>query len=181
MAEKRSRRRENLAAQHRSGGSRRGFLIALTRSVSTAIFEQFAHQKSMDQPSDNVRWKQRWLLGVLLVVATVVAYQPAWRAGFIWDDDAYVTQNPLLTASDGLQRIWFSTDSPSQYFPLVYTTFRVEHALWGLNPTGYHCVNILLHAVNALLAWALLSRLKISRAWVARPAFPQTHQNTAQA
>ena len=42
----------------------------------------------MDQPHDNVRWRQRWLLGALLVVATFIAYQPAWRAGFIWDDDA---------------------------------------------------------------------------------------------
>src|ERR1044071_5100952 len=86
----------------------------------------------MDQPHDNVRWQQRWLLGALLVVATFIAYQPAWRAGFIWDDDAYVTRNALLTAPDGLRRIWFSTDSPSQYFPLVYTTFRAERTLLGL-------------------------------------------------
>src|ERR1044071_1700899 len=120
----------------------------------------------MDQPHDNVRWQQRWLLGALLVVATFIAYQPAWRAGFIWDDDAYVTRNALLTAPDGLRRIWFSTDSPSQYFPLVYTAFRLEHRFWALNPAGYHWVNILLHAANALLVWRLLRRLQSPGAWL---------------
>ena len=72
-------------------------------------------------------------LGILLVIAIIAAYQQAWRAGFIWDDDMYVTMNRLLTAPDGLKKIWFSLESPSQYFPLVYTTFRLEHALWGLN------------------------------------------------
>src|SRR6266853_1543120 len=98
------------------------------------------------------------ILALLLVVTTILAYQPAWHGGFIWDDDAYITNNELLTAPDGLRRIWFSLDSPSQYFPLVYTTFRIEHALWGLNPTGYHWVNLLLHIANALLVWRVLAR-----------------------
>jgi tetratricopeptide (TPR) repeat protein len=112
-----------------------------------------------------------WLLGALLALATIVAYLPAWHAGFIWDDDDYVTKNPLLTAPDGLWRIWFSFDSPSQYFPLVYTVFRLEHLLWGLNPAGYHWVNLLLHVVNALLVWRLLARLAVPGAWLAAAIF----------
>ncbi len=117
---------------------------------------------------------QTWLLGLLLAAGVVFAYQPVWHAGYIWDDDAYVTENPLLTAPDGLERIWFSQDQPSQYFPLVYTSFRLEHTLWGLNPAGYHWVNILLHALNALLVWRLLSRLvpKLGvGAWLAAAIF----------
>jgi type IV pilus biogenesis/stability protein PilW len=121
------------------------------------------------QPNNN--WRNRWLPGLLLIAATLVAYQPAWHAGFIWDDDYYVTHNSLLTAPDGLKRIWFSLDSPSQYFPLVYTTFRLERALWGLNSTGYHWVNILLHAANALLVWRLLRRLRVPGAWLAAAIF----------
>ena len=112
-----------------------------------------------------------WLLGFLLVAVTLIAYGPAWRAGFIWDDDAYLTQNPLLTAPDGLRRIWFSLDSPSQYFPLTYTTFYVERGLWGLNPAGYHWVNLLLHAANALLVWRVLARLRVPGAWLAAAVF----------
>src|SRR6266508_668142 len=112
-----------------------------------------------------------WILGLVLVLATAVAYQQAWHAGYIWDDDVYVTGNKLLTVPDGLKRIWFSLDSPSQYFPLVYTTFRIERALWGLNPTGYHCVNILLHILNALLVWRLLYVLRVPGAWLAAAIF----------
>ena len=71
------------------------------------------------------------LLAVLLVAMTVVAYAPALQAGFVWDDDYYVTENELLHAPDGLRRIWLSADSPSQYFPAVYTSFRIEYALFG--------------------------------------------------
>src|SRR5438067_9931049 len=117
---------------------------------------------------------QQWriyLFVILLTAAIILAYRPAWNGGFLWDDDAYVTNNELLTAADGLRRIWFSFDSPSQYFPLVYTTFRFEHACWGLNPTGYHVVNILLHLANALLLWRLLERLRIPGACLAAAIF----------
>ena len=112
-----------------------------------------------------------WLLGLALVAAVLLAFQPAWRGGFIWDDDVYVTNNPLLTAPDGLWRIWFSLDSPSQYFPLTYTSFYLERAFWGLNPAGYHWVNLLLHAANALLVWRLLGRLRVPGAWLAAGIF----------
>ncbi|HXV36723.1 MAG TPA: tetratricopeptide repeat protein [Myxococcota bacterium] len=111
------------------------------------------------------------LLGALLVALVIAAYAPALRAGFIWDDDDYVTENPLLHVPDGFQRIWLSMDAPSQYFPLVYTAFRLEYKLWGLDPFGYHLVNVLLHAANALLLWALLRRLASPGAWLAAALF----------
>jgi tetratricopeptide (TPR) repeat protein len=115
-------------------------------------------------------WKN-WIWGLLLVVATVLVYQKAWGAGFIWDDDLYVTQNKLLTAPDGLSRIWFSLDSPSQYFPLTYTTFRLEYLLWGPYAPAYHWGNILLHTANALLVWRLLLVLRLPGAWLAAAFF----------
>ena len=108
---------------------------------------------------------------MVIAAATVIAYFPVWHGGFIWDDDYYITHNPLLIAQDGLRRIWFSLDSPSQYFPLVYTTFRIERGLWGLDPTGYHCVNFVLHIANALLLWWLLVRLKVPGGWLAAAIF----------
>src|SRR5437667_11751054 len=117
-------------------------------------------------------WTKRdWFFCLILAVVTMLAYEPAWNGGFIWDDDEYVTNNELLTAPDGLRRIWFSLDAPSQYFPLTYTVLRIERSLWGLNPTGYHWVNILLHVANALLVWRVLSRLKIPGAWLAGAIF----------
>jgi tetratricopeptide (TPR) repeat protein len=107
-----------------------------------------------------------WIFGLILMVAVFIVYLPMWHAGFIWDDDRYVTDNPLLSAPDGLRHIWLSLDSPSQYFPMVYTVFRIEYALWGLSPAGYHWVNIALHAINALLVWRLLRRLNLPGSWL---------------
>jgi len=116
--------------------------------------------------------RTRLILQLCLIVAmTMAAYFPALNAGFIWDDDRYVTNNPLLTAPDGLRRIWFSLDSPSQYFPLTYTSFRIERALWGLRPFGYHLTNLLLHIANALLVWRLLARLNVPGALLAAGIF----------
>ncbi len=112
-----------------------------------------------------------FIFAIVLTALTIFVYRPAWNGGFLWDDDVYITNNELLTAPDGLRRIWFSLDSPSQYFPLVYTTFRVEHALWGLNPAGYHWVNLVLHISNALLVWLVLVRLKVPGAWLAGAIF----------
>src|ERR1017187_6209024 len=123
-------------------------------------------------PASGLSWRRHFNarfagLALFLVFLTLLAYIPALRCGYIWDDDVYVTRNSLLTAHDGLSRIWFSAHGHSQYFPLVFTTLRVEHMLWGLNPLGYHLVNVLLHAVNALLIWAVLRRLALPGAWLA--------------
>ena len=113
-----------------------------------------------------------WLAAAAALAAwTIFAYWPAWHGGFIWDDDRYVTHNYLLIAPDGLRRIWFSLDAPSQYFPLAYTVLRIERSLWDLNPVGYHWVNILLHLGNALLVWSILARLKVPGAWLAAAIF----------
>jgi tetratricopeptide (TPR) repeat protein len=112
-----------------------------------------------------------WLGAVALSALTIFVYQPAAHGGFVWDDDRYVTHNYLLIAPDGLRRIWFSLDAPSQYFPLTYTVLRVERSLWDLNPSGYHWVSILLHLANACLVWRLLARLKIPGAWLASAIF----------
>jgi protein O-mannosyl-transferase len=112
-----------------------------------------------------------FLFAVLLATVTIFTYRPAWHGGFLWDDDDYIINNQLLTAADGWQRIWFSLDSPSQYFPLTYSTFRIEHALWGLNTTGYHWVNLMLHVGNALLVWTVLARLRVPGSWLAAAIF----------
>ncbi len=112
-----------------------------------------------------------WCGAALIVIGVLAAYLPAVNAGYVWDDDFYLTRNPLITAPDGLRRIWFSLDSPSQYFPLVYTMFRIENSFWGFDPRGYHLVNIILHAACALLLWLVLHRLSVRGAWLAAALF----------
>jgi protein O-mannosyl-transferase len=115
-------------------------------------------------------WERGWLKGLLLVAAVLFAYQPVWHAGFIWDDDAHVTR-PGLRSLDGLARIWTQLGATQQYYPLVHSVFWVEHRLWGDRPTGYHLVNILLHAFLSLLLVKVLQQLKIPGAWLGAAIF----------
>ena len=111
------------------------------------------------------------VLAGLLLFLTLIAYVPAMQGGFIWDDDSYVTQNQTLRSLEGLRKIWVQPNSSPQYYPLVFTTFWVEYKLWGLNPTGYHLVNVFLHALSALLLYRLLVYLNVPGAWLAAAVF----------
>ena len=111
-----------------------------------------------------------WLMALVLVAGTILAYLPVWHAGWAWDDDIHVTENRLLWQPGGLKQIWLSLAAP-QYYPLVFTSFRIEYALWGDNPAGYHWVNLLLHATSALLVWRVLRRLSPPGAWLAAAVF----------
>ncbi|MEW6250141.1 MAG: glycosyltransferase family 39 protein [Planctomycetota bacterium] len=107
---------------------------------------------------------------VLLPLATCLAYLPAFGGAYFWDDDAYLTGNPLIRQADGWWKFWALRYSPrldtyvaytSQYYPVVYTSYWLEYRLWGLNPVGYHAVSILFHALNAILVYFLCRRLRL--------------------
>ncbi len=117
-------------------------------------------------PPRDRAWVRR-LFPVLLLLVTICAYVPAIEARWIWDDDHYVTHNRPLFEEGGLARIWTDPTSIPQWYPVVHTTFWVERRLWGLDPMGYHVVNILLHAANALLLAAVLRRLRLPGARLA--------------
>lgn len=107
---------------------------------------------------------------VVLFVVVFLAYLPAWHGGFIWDDDAHVTR-PKLRCWEGLFRIWFEPGATQQYYPLVHGTFWLEHWLWGDDPTGYHLVNLALHAGSAFLVALILRRLAVPGAFLAAVVF----------
>jgi hypothetical protein len=101
---------------------------------------------------------------VALVVLVVAAYLPVLSAGYIWDDDKHLTENICIVGPAGFAGIW--TTSEATYYPLVLTTFWIEHALWGLAPLPYHLVNVLVHAACALMLWQVLVRLGVPGAWL---------------
>src|SRR5262245_45886663 len=109
--------------------------------------------------------------GAGLVLLELAAYLPAVRGTFLWDDPEYVSQNQALRSSEGLRQIWLEPGAVPQYYPLVFTSFWLEYHLWGLDPAGYHLINILLHGLGAVLFWRVLSRLGVPCAWVAAAVF----------
>ena len=113
-----------------------------------------------------------------LGLLTALSYFPATRAGFVWDD-TIITTLPAVRDWGGLWRLWFDPGGAylhdnvgeGHYWPLTYSSFWLEHKLWGFSPVGYHVVNLVLHFVNTLLLWRLLLRLRAPVPWLVAAVF----------
>jgi protein O-mannosyl-transferase len=114
--------------------------------------------------------KNSWMAGLLILLCCVV-YFPFMQNLFIWDDDKYLTENPYLTDLEGLKQFWFNLTAMPQYYPMVFTSFWIEHQVWALDPLGYHVDNLIIHCANVLLLWKILSFLEIRGSWLAAALF----------
>ena len=123
-------------------------------------------------------YRSRLFLGACLILAVALCYIPAMRAGFVWDDDLLVTENPLVKGTDSLPYVW-SSSAATDYTPLTVTAFWLQWHLWGDNPAGYHLVNILLYAASVVLLWLVLARLAIPGAWLGALLFAVHPVNAA--
>jgi protein O-mannosyl-transferase len=118
-----------------------------------------------------MNWSKRdWFFCVILAVVTLLAYQPAWHGGLLWDDDFNIA-TPELRTLDGLRRIWFVPRTTLQYYPLLYTCSWLQQRLLGDSPTGYHLVNLLLHIGCVVLVLKILRLLRIPGAELATIVF----------
>ena len=63
------------------------------------------------------------------------------------------------------------TGTTAQYYPLVFSTFWIEHHIWAEKATAYHLTNVLLQSLNACLIWRILRNLGIREAWLAAAIF----------
>ena len=102
------------------------------------------------------------LVALLLALTTLLVYLPVTRNGFLdYDDDDYVTNNQIVQnglTCNGIQ--WaFTTFHASNWHPLTWLSHMTDCELFGLNPAPHHFINVLFHAANAALLFALLFRL----------------------
>ena len=105
-------------------------------------------------------------LSALALCAMVFAsFFPVVNAGLVWDDNLFIA-GPVQEWN-GIWDIWFNPSELRErhYWPLTYSTFWLEHKIWGLEPTGFHVVNVLLHAANTLLLFRIVLRLSIPGSW----------------
>lgn len=100
------------------------------------------------------------ILYALLALATLAAYFPLYRNGFVsFDDHTYLYRNPILPKGFSVEglRYAFALQNPTSYWhPVTWLSLMLDYQLWGLNPTGYHLENLLFHLVNGLLLFTIL-------------------------
>ena len=119
-----------------------------------------------------------WIPLLILGALVTASYFPALWGEFIWDD-FLLMKLKAVSSWDGIWRLWFDPATAylqrdaveGHYWPLLYTTFWIEHKLWGFAPLGYHAINLLLHFANTALLWRLLLRLGVPGAWFAAAVF----------
>jgi tetratricopeptide (TPR) repeat protein len=89
-----------------------------------------------------------------------LAFLPALRNGFVWDDLPNLIANPHFRGLGWSHLRWMATAyHMGHYIPTTWLSLALDHAAWGMNPFGYHLTNLVLHAVNAGLFYLVARRL----------------------
>jgi len=97
---------------------------------------------------------------VLLASLGVAAYVNALAAGFTFDDEPDIRNNPTVTEGVDLIRVLASPLPPGDlYRPLTVLTFAINEKLMPGVAAPFHAVNVLLHAGVTLLVFWLAVRL----------------------
>jgi len=119
----------------------------------------------MSPANDNRR--QRWLIGGVLLTATLVLFLPVRHHEFInYDDPVFVTQNPRVLAGLAWDNVvWAFTTTYADYWrPVAWLSHMLDVQCFGLRPGGHHLMNVFFHLVNTGLLFGLLARMT-NRMW----------------
>lgn len=103
---------------------------------------------------------------VLLVVLTLILYVQVagFRLQYSWDDQHYVWDNPLNPTFPATAVTMFSDPYFGARIPITLVVYGIEYRLFGTDNQGaYFLVNMLLHALNAILVYRFLFRLTGNR------------------
>ena len=105
-------------------------------------------------------------LAVSLALATLAVYHSVGSHPFIdYDDQDYVTNNAHVKAGltwDTFSWAWTSTQA-SNWHPVTWLSHAADCELYGLNPSGHHWTNLLIHVLNVALLFLLLERVTAAR------------------
>ena len=107
-----------------------------------------------------------------LIFLGLLAFYNAVQHPFVHDDFVFILQNPHISQLDHWAEAFVvpaATGGLNTYYrPFLEIIYRLEYHLFGINPVGYHLVNIILHIINGLLLFGLLQQLQLAKrlAWL---------------
>lgn len=122
-------------------------------------------------PEQNKRLiNNRTVLLIIILIITFLAFLPSLSNEFIktWDDNVYVTENPMITHLNWESiRGFFTTQRNGTYVPLPLLSWAVEFKIFGLNPLPYHLNNVLLHLLCTFLVFYFFCLLRLPATYAA--------------
>ncbi|MET0852306.1 MAG: tetratricopeptide repeat protein [Candidatus Rokuibacteriota bacterium] len=100
-------------------------------------------------------------LCVLVAAAAIFAFLPALDGWWLsWDDEINFVDNPHFRGLGARQLAWMLTTTQlAVYQPLSWMTLGANYVFGGLDPWGYHLVNLVLHGAAAALFFLVAARL----------------------
>nr|NIQ74795.1 tetratricopeptide repeat protein [Gammaproteobacteria bacterium]NIQ90679.1 tetratricopeptide repeat protein [Deltaproteobacteria bacterium] len=102
------------------------------------------------------------IICLVLILATSAVYWQVTGHDFVdLDDNVYVYENSHVQDGVTLDSIiWaFTTTSIAYWHPMTWLSLMVDHELYGLNSSGYHLTNLLVHTISTLLLFLVLKRM----------------------
>lgn len=109
-------------------------------------------------------FRSRFVAVFIIVAVTFLAYWPAQRNGFVWDDTALVLRDPLIRSwrlvPEAFQEFLFLDATASNFYrPIQRLTNIPDYALWGFEkPGAWHMTSVFWHALAAVALFAWLRR-----------------------
>ena len=105
-------------------------------------------------------------ISLLLIVSTLLVFAKVGGMEFLsYDDNLYVTDNQtVLGGLSWSNAAWaFTTMHAANWHPLTWLSLMLDIQLFGPRPGALHLVNVLFHAVNAVLLFLILARMTGAR------------------
>jgi hypothetical protein len=105
------------------------------------------------------------LICLALAILTVITFWPLKDCGFVsLDDDVYVYQNAHVQSGLNWNSIKqaFSSEIIGKsgfWHPLTWLSLMLDYQIFGLNPFGFHMVNLLFHVMNTILLFLIFRRM----------------------
>lgn len=142
--------------------------------LTPAIINLMA-QRSARRPTPH--WTETlpsWIWLLVIVAWTILLYGRVLQSPFVYDDLDQIVRNPNLVSWHIVFVRFFAgtvaftselravAEAGSTYRPFYWLSLALDRHLWGLNPIGFHLTNLLLHALNGVLLFHLLRRLRLA-------------------
>jgi tetratricopeptide (TPR) repeat protein len=105
------------------------------------------------------------LICLALAILTVITFWPLKDCGFInFDDDVYVYQNALVQSGLNWNSIGQAFSSElvkigGFWHPITWLSLMLDYQIFGLNPFGFHMVNLLFHVMSTILIFLVFHRM----------------------